>query len=171
MQLTRLNVLVVLGVVTIAGGAMFGTGAFTTVEADRTVDLDSSGDSAALVQFQDNGSQLVDLEGGDDNDLFRIQEQNLNKNATTTADYAFNVTNDGNDDVGLYVDDSNAVAEFDIRIAGTETSIVGADSAVDLDSGTTVELAVYVDLTGTNDVSNVPGEITFVADTSAHSTA
>lgn len=165
MQLTRLNVLVVLGVVTVAGGALFGTGAFTTVEADRTVDVNSVGDASALLEFSDKESQLVDMQGGDDTDLLRIEEQNLNKDAVTEAEDAFNATNTGNNGVGFYVQDPG-VAEIDIVNVATGESVVGAANSVDLDAnGGTVDLTVVIDLTGTNDVTNVPTELTFVATT------
>ena len=163
MQFNRLNVLVVLSVVTIAGGALFATGAFTTVEAERSIDVDTEGDASALLQLEDAGSQLVDV---DANGMLVVDENRLNQEAMTEADPAINVTNNGDSDVGLYVNATSA--EFDVLHDGT--SIEGSGAAVDVNSGQTIQLTIQIDLRD-GDVENIPAGITITAESSAHSTA
>ena len=49
MRMNRRKVLTALGGITIGGGALFGTGAFTQVQAERTVTVNTDGDGSALI--------------------------------------------------------------------------------------------------------------------------
>lgn len=49
MALNRRNTLIGLGTLAVGGGALAATGAFTTVEADRTVEVQAVGDASALL--------------------------------------------------------------------------------------------------------------------------
>ena len=49
--MNRRNVLIGLGGLVAGGGALIGTGAFDTVEAERTVSVETAGDAAALLAF------------------------------------------------------------------------------------------------------------------------
>ncbi|MFC6729095.1 hypothetical protein ACFQDG_10625 [Natronoarchaeum mannanilyticum] len=171
--MNRRNVLAGIGALTAGGGAVFGSGAFSQVEAERTVDISTTGDSGALLQFS-GSSTLVNLDGGNDSDLLKISASNLNKDATTTAKDAITVTNTGDNAVGFYVDDESSqvsgVDEIDIQVDGT--SIVGSSNSVDLNaSNGSADLDLVFDLTGDNIADDIPGSITFVADTSSHSGA
>lgn len=58
----RRSILVGLSGIIAGGGALIGTGAFSTVEAERTVAVETTGDAGALLQLQpatdDNGNEL-----------------------------------------------------------------------------------------------------------------
>ncbi|WP_440763385.1 hypothetical protein [Natronorubrum sp. DTA7] len=174
MRMNRRNVLVGLGTIVAGGGAALGTGAFSSVEADRTVDLGVNDDSSALLKIAEHseGSAIVGTEDGGDATVLTLDEQSLNENATTRFNQAITITNDGTQDVGFFVADSGAASsvELDIEESGG-SSIVGSGSAVDLSAnGGNIDLNVVIDLTGGNSVGNITGDITFEADESEHST-
>ena len=167
MGMNRRNVLVGLGGLTVGGGALFASGAFTTVEAQRTVELSTTGDAEALLSLADGGSQLVRVESG----LIRLDEDELNEDALTRADNAIDVDNNGEEDVGFYVEDDNNIGEGEVLnfYTNSDESIVGSENAIALDSdaGETTTVGVEIELRG-NDEDAIPDEITFVADTEAY---
>ncbi|MFC4542569.1 hypothetical protein ACFO5R_11630 [Halosolutus amylolyticus] len=104
MRLNRRNVLAGLGTIVAGGGAALGTGAFSSVEADRTVNISiaDDNDSALLALDADGSSDLVTNDGGSGSDL-KFNLDNLNDNATTKVEPAFTITNNGGQDVGVKV--------------------------------------------------------------------
>lgn len=163
-KLNRRNTIIVLAALVAATGAIAASGAFTTVSAERTVDIQTAGDSAALLQLAGNSTTLVTT---DANDLIRINESTLNRNATTEAEFAIDVTNNGDNAVGFYVDDSNIGSILDFQAGGTETTIVGSANAITIASGGSASIDLVIDLTGTNVATDIPGNVTFVADANA----
>lgn len=167
MRLTRRNVLIVLGVLTVAGGALFGAGAFSQVSADRTVTAETAADSDANLQLVANSTTNPSIVSTT-NDELEISASNLNGNATSTWDYAINVTpsaGDG-DNYDVYVDAGDGLgdgAELNINQTGSGT-IVGSENAVNVADDTKVDLSVHFDLTDDNAAEDVPGQITFVAE-------
>ena len=90
--MNRRNVLVGLGGVVAGGGALLGTGAFTTVEAQRTVTVNTAGDASALLGFAQAGdgtdSNVVDIEDGllvIDFDAAANNNEGVNLDALTTV--------------------------------------------------------------------------------------
>ena len=65
--MNRRNVLVGLGGVVAGGGALLGTGAFTTVEAQRTVTVNAAGDASALLGLDPSGD-------GDSSDVVQVTD-------------------------------------------------------------------------------------------------
>ncbi len=95
-----------------AVGTLAATGAFTTVEAERTADVDVAGDANALLAIQpteDQQNSSFTQQGDTDDSTFEIvlegEESNngVNANATTTAQNIFNVTNNGEEDVDVWI--------------------------------------------------------------------
>lgn len=86
MKLTRRNALIGLGSLVAGSGALVGTGAFSSVEADRTVNISTSGDSAALAQFSVSGSL------GGSGDTISFNESEINADAVTTYQGALTIT-------------------------------------------------------------------------------
>ena len=106
MKLTRRNALIGLGAVAAGAGVIGGTGAFTTVDADREITIDSTGDASANVQIVVNESQgLTDT--GDD--TVSLSFENLNQNAVTDFDGALSITPQGSAtyDVTASLEDEN----------------------------------------------------------------
>ena len=107
--MNRRNVLIGLGGVVAGGGALLGTGAFTTVEAQRTVSIDTAGDADAFLGLEVRS----DLESSTDNngliqlDLSSANASGLNRQARTVLDKVLLVENNGTQsgvDIGFTVD-------------------------------------------------------------------
>ncbi|WP_272045078.1 hypothetical protein [Halorubrum ezzemoulense] len=80
--MNRRNVLLGLGTAAAGSGAVFGSGAFTQVEADRSITVGVSGDSSAQVQLEAKNVTGVNNDGGDNGLELQINETSLNSNAT-----------------------------------------------------------------------------------------
>jgi hypothetical protein len=104
-----------IGIAALAAGAgvVAGTGAFDTVEANRGVALSTAGDEGALLAIDpDDDSPYIELpDGGTTTFTFVIgQEDGIVLDATTTLTDLFEVTNNGTQDVGFYMDYETATA-------------------------------------------------------------
>ncbi len=113
MRMNRRNVLVGLGGIVASGGALLGTGAFSTVEAQRTVTVDTAGDASALIALNEGSSSMVttdgdgllqiDLSGSNWNDA-----SGVNSDATITITDAFTVENNSDDPVDISFSDDGS---------------------------------------------------------------
>ena len=95
----------------IAGsGAIFGTGAFTSVEADRTVTVQTAGDNSAALAL-DTIEDSPNSSGDDgyvtlpDNGTLSIDIPNVNLEAVTHINRLFEVTNNGTQEVVFYIEE------------------------------------------------------------------
>ena len=127
MRLSRRNVLGGLGLTVVAGGAAIGSGAFSQVEADRTVEVETVGDDAGLLALDVDTEYAGLSDGGDDSEISLIFED-INQNATTTFEDALTITNNGNSPIGLLIDNVPEAITFD----GLSDSI-SPDESVSLD--------------------------------------
>lgn len=153
MKLNRRNTLIGLGTIVGGGGAALGTGAFSTVEADRTVDFGTTGDADALLAFEVNSETL---EGENDEDgQIEINVEDLNEDATTRFDGAITVTNNGENDVELSIRDGPE----DMRIEHGGENLNSEEVSIGNDG---LDLDVIFDIDG--DASTEDGEVTFVAE-------
>ena len=162
-----------------AVGLITATGAFTTVEAERTATVDVAGDANALlaldegsnapdgvVSNQDTGEIQIDLESGN----FGNQgAQGLNSNATTTFDELIEVQNQGTDNISLSVSynitgDDTAVDNVILYdTSGTDLT----SGSVSLSPGDIQEIGFKIetsDVASSSDTFNI--EITFSAESS-----
>jgi hypothetical protein len=101
-MITRRNVLIGLGTLTLGVGAIGGTGAFTQVEAERSVSVQTAGDDSALIGLVpgDENPQYVDGSG----DTIALNFDQLNMNATTEADDVFRIVNNSTRKVEIDLD-------------------------------------------------------------------
>ncbi len=110
--------LIALLLVFTAVGGVAATGAFTTVQADRTASVSTTGDSSALLQIEptsnsqfasDNDNGVVQLNFQDPNGA-----SGVNIDAETLDDSTITITNNGNDQVTLFAeaDTQNGVVKF-----------------------------------------------------------
>ncbi|MFP8889647.1 hypothetical protein ACLI4U_07730 [Natrialbaceae archaeon A-CW2] len=169
MRLNRRNVLIGLGTIVAGGGAALGTGAFSSVEATRTVDVTTAGDSGGLVAMNISGA----LEGEDGNTI-EFDLDNLNIDAVTRFQNAFDVTNNrdsGNikleiEDGGGDITTTDAEAETNTRMY-FETN----EDLNNIGPNDTVTFNIVFNLEGettTDDAdSAIPGEITITANDSS----
>lgn len=128
MALNRRNTLIGLGTLAVGGGALAATGAFTTVEANRTVEVQAVGDASALLGFvidtdtPGDNSPVVDIVNGlleidfaaagnagginlDARTTVGITNDNSNPASISAGDEAFKIVNNG----GQAVDVSFAI--------------------------------------------------------------
>ncbi|WP_162989755.1 hypothetical protein [Natronorubrum halophilum] len=173
--MNRRNVLVGLGTIVAGGGAALGTGAFSSVEADRSVTLETTGDASALLQFSATSS-VASTDGGSGDGQLEFDETTLNEDAVTTFDPAFTVENTGGEDVGFYVkeDGTNIASDGIIDFIDEDgNSIVQADheggSQIDLPASAPgpVDVGIVVDTDDSNSVGDID-TVTLVASTEAH---
>ncbi|GAB3689288.1 hypothetical protein GCM10028857_24450 [Salinarchaeum chitinilyticum] len=164
MRATRRNVLVILGVLTIVGGALFGTGAFTQVSADRSVTAETVSDSNANLQLSGDGDYVS--ESGDGTIEFTFDS--LNKNASTEFADVLTVTPSPADSSGTYdiyvesATDLGAGKPMDIQ-DGSGNSVVNGTNVVTADANAG-ESANLTFVFNTDDAANAPDEITIVAE-------
>ena len=91
-----------------AVGGLAATGAFTTVEAERTADVNVAGDANALLAIQptedQENSSFINQDNTEDSTFeIVLDEGGVNANATTTAENIFNITNNGEEDVDVWI--------------------------------------------------------------------
>jgi len=170
MKSNRRSVLIGLGALTVGGGAVFGTGAFSSVEAERSVSVSTTGDGDALLAFDvettfngvdDGGEDVVEFNFGDGDN----GGNDLNQDAETTFDDVLEVTNNGNDGVVLSIDESEEPVPDALTF---ETASAGdlADG-VDIPDGESENITVIIDLDSHDAPENT--DLTFNADTDGFS--
>ncbi|MFD1570523.1 hypothetical protein [Halorubrum laminariae] len=156
----RRSVLIGLGGLVAGGGAILSTGAFDTVEAQRTVSVETAGDADALLGLtpaergdgsneyveETEGTISINLDGGADAD-------GLNQNAQTTIRNLVTVTNQGTqtvDTLGLEFTETPSEIDpsetFSFSVDYTDDD--GEDMVAHPDDG---DGAVNI-LTGNNDI-------------------
>jgi len=151
MRLTRRNALIGLGTVAAGAGVIGGTGAFTSVDADRELTISSTGDGSANVQIEvDPQGKHDSLSDGGASDVVQLDFSSLNQNAITTYDDALRINptgSNGNYDVTVDIEESD----------GTAISWVSAtvNGGTDISGGTNVFVDISIDLTS-NDASSFP---------------
>ena len=168
MKLNRRNVLVGLGTIVAGGGVALGSGAFSSVEAHRSVDIGTAGDAEALIGIELTG----DLEGEDGDTIAFDLEDDLNIDAVTTFNGALTITNnreDGDVDIAIEDEDDN-----DLIVADAESTQTGMNFVPETDgdqSGISptesVVFDVIFDLEGETDEDDaddlIPESITIIA--------
>ncbi len=138
MRMNRRNVLVGLGTIVAGGGAALGTGAFSSVEADRTVNVSVEGDSSAFLQLDPSPSGYANNTDGTlqiDLDANGPSSGNgLNANATTTIGPLFTAGNESDGGIDLHI------------------TADGSASNITVNEGTAIENTVT---DGTNDLGTI----------------
>jgi hypothetical protein len=108
----RRNVLAALGTLSAGGAIVAGTGAFTSVEANRDIAVQVAGDASALLRIDDTGnanSEYVTETGGEFGiNLTGSNEtdaggQGVNANATTVIADLFEIQNQGTQEIEVEV--------------------------------------------------------------------
>jgi len=167
MRLNRRSVLFGLGTLSASVGGIFGSGAFSSVEATRSIKINTSDDSGALLSFEANNpsgtanNKIISTETKSGTSVIKIKQESLNERATTTFNNALKITNNGDKNVGVSVNASETTYSnttiglvgdaLDIRDTDRGNgSIVDSssdgDNAVDLDAGNNITLTIVVDL-------------------------
>lgn len=150
-------------------GLITATGAFTTVEAERTATIEVSGDASALLGLSESeniGTGAVD-DAQDGQATINLSDealgdaQGLNPNANTTITPLLNVTNNGESNVNLEItiDSEDAAGIEDIMMVDADGEEL---TSAQIDSGETVELGLKVQ-TGEDELGDFDVQITFEA--------
>ena len=168
------------GALATGSAAAVGSGAFTSVEADRQVEVNVTDDASAYLGLgaadHPNGDEYVD----DDGDTIGVNitetdagGQGLNPNATTNIENLVEVTNQGTQDgVGVWVDvDLGDIGDGDFTIYAQDSveddERLGDDEdleeeAISIDTGESLVLGVEVE---SADPADLDGEVTINGDT------
>ena len=147
MRLTRRNALIGLGTVAAGAGVIGGTGAFTSVDADRSVSISSTTDGSANVQIVVNEVQGLSDTGGD---TVSLSFESLNQNAVTDFDGALSITPQGSNgpyDVTATMQDGSGS-----NISWVTTTV---SNGTGINGGTTANVDIEIDLTN-NVASDFP---------------
>ena len=93
-----------LGALASGSAAAVGTGAFTSVQANRTVSVTTASDNSAQLAFQPSGSTNSSYVDGAGAGEITINADDLNRNGTIQINDIFEVANQGTQPVVVYVD-------------------------------------------------------------------
>ena len=131
MAIKRRTQLIGLGSLILGAGAIVGTNAFSTVEANRSISVSTTGDDSAVVQIDVNESTGLVDNGGD---TVSLNLENINKNGKTTFEDALEIT--VNDNSGSSTATYTISIEEDIprlQFKPNQHTGVGAGSTVSFD--------------------------------------
>lgn len=171
MGLSRRTTIIGIGTLAVGGGVIGGSGAFDSVEANRSFEVGVTGDGSALLGLEATNTVIAGTEssgaGGNDVIYFALTddqgtEASLNENATTWFYDVMRVTNNGSQSVTLSIelgggisgvsflidDENDGVAEKDLGETG-HTLAVGETGLVDLRIDTTSD-GGYVEPSGSD---------------------
>jgi len=179
-----------LGALATGSAAAVGTGAFTSVSADRTLSIDTAGDADAFLSITKaeddnddvyaNAAEYVEINNGQvsldftqADDTTGSSASGINENAKTIFDRLLDVTNNGTQDVEFWIE-SDLVAsnggylgiysEDDDKGIGFYVDGNGDWGKVTLSPGETLEdIGVYIPA-GVSPSDVQGGTITFIAD-------
>lgn len=129
MGLSRRNAIIGLGGLIAGSGALVGTGAFTTVQAERTVNVETSGDRDALLTLEPtgdpNGQEYAEITN---DDVLEVSIPDVNLDAVTHIDDVFQVTNNGSQPVVLYFEEVSDSGNGTAIDAGVKTKYLDAST-------------------------------------------
>ncbi|MDF9744921.1 hypothetical protein NDI89_04900 [Natrinema sp. S1CR25-10] len=165
--MNRRNVLVGLGTIVAGGGAALGTGAFSSVEADREMTIQTTGDGSALLALSATTSEFSGVSNNGTGDVLALQFSDLNADAVTTFNGLLTISNNGSNEVDLDVSTNEDVTFLydPDGSGGRDTALSGNTATIGVDGDMTFD--VEIDLQGQNSV-DATQTITFTAtDTSA----
>ena len=129
-----------LGLVAVMTGVVFGTGAFTQVEAERTVDVDVADDSEAFLGIYETTGNYTQTTSGTSTVEITLNGSSsangigVNDNAVTTVNSVLNISNQGTQEVRISVEN-----------APQGVNLTGVPSTVGVDQNVTVGVNVSTD--------------------------
>ncbi|WP_276258740.1 hypothetical protein [Haloglomus litoreum] len=183
MAMNRRNVLIGLGAVAVGGGAAFGSGAFSQVEAARTVDVTTTGDANGFIGIEgDNEYVNNDADSSSSEltiDLGAPGDQAFNPNAVTELDGVVTITNNNQEgeavDISLSTDGgsttSNSVTvtldSAEVTFTVDSDPSTSGDQTGTIADGSTAELDVSVDTGAGSGDGTTSADLTIVAEDSS----
>ena len=164
--MNRRNVLVGLGAIAAGGGAAFGSGAFSQVEAERSASFSVTNDGSALLGLSGDGNYVSESDTGSAGaSTIQFEFSSLNDSATSIFKDILTITNQTQDGSAkdVYVKDDGTVTPggvIDFVVSGSSpngtegNSIVGSSNAVNLPDTGDLVVNIEIDTTA-GDPSNV----------------
>ena len=157
MAITRRNTLVLLFTVVAAAGVIGGTGAFSTVEADRSVSVDTAGDGSGNVILDTNTADHASLTDDGQGSTIGFDFDQVNLDAKTTYNDVLNVTvNDGDAESGNYNISVDSPDGLDVTFSDGQSYVV-------TNAGTLQQADITINTEGdfTTSDANIDDSITF----------
>ena len=157
-------------------GLVTATGALTSVQAQRTTDVNVAGDGSALLQLTSENSNFASVNANnapDDPGELTLTFDDINTDARTDLGAVFNITNNGADEVTVYIGDGNdgesaSFGDSDDLVAflnaDSGNSMEGSGNAVTLEPGEGVSVQIVIDIDDTEPGDLLDGEIVIVAE-------
>ena len=149
--------------------AVPGTGAFSSVTAERTATVSVADDADAFLGLEPHNSVNGQYATTNDGQLeLRIDGSNpaipgdgVNHNAITTFDDVFNITNQGTQRVAVSVNDSASETKYYVLHDGERLALDEVEAV--LDPGDVAEVGLVTNTTGDSDAV-VPGDLEIEAE-------
>lgn len=180
MHIGRRSMLVGLSGVVIGGGALVSTGAFTSVQAERTVSVETTGDASALLTLEPTNKPNREYAKLTSEGVLEVTLDSVNKNAVTTVRDVFQVTNNGSRPVFVYIEHTSDSVQFSgfSREGSPSTSVVkdspistlpgprvieGPANALRVPIGLSFRVDIEVDTTGMPDSQSLLATAMIVA--------
>jgi len=158
----------------VAIGLVTASGAFTSVEAERTVSVSTTGDNSALLQLEVSNTDHASISNGQ----LEIVIDNLNLDAQSELGVVFTITNNGNDNINsVWIADENSEAPTGFSLSsttnpdiveyfdGSDNNIEGSSNGQTLNSGNSMDVQLTIDTTGITSTGSLDvGNIVIVAE-------
>jgi len=189
MRMNRRNVLLGLGAIVAGGGATLGTGAFSSVSAQRSATIETAGDASAFLGIEAHSSRSDEAQDPNDpdassgtpyltltsNDILEfnfdgsgtptIDGSGLNRNATTEFENLIVLSNQGSQTVSLNItlvdSDGNTATEDDAfsAYASAESTATSISSGDPIDGSASLTAGESVDVGFTFDLTAVSSDL------------
>jgi len=184
MKLNRRQALIGIGSLAVGSGAALGSGAFTSVEADRTVTVQTAADTDAYLSLTGDGEYIsqsnsgtltIDLGAPDSNAAFNEDAVTtisgvvtISSNAQDSSTPSFGFDDGSNSSTGTITigldTEGGSPADVTFNLNEQENTFVDSNGA-STTSASTAYIDVKVDTT-VDSASTTSGPLTIVADTS-----
>jgi hypothetical protein len=184
----RRKFLIGAGSLAAGGAAALGSGAFTSVQADRSVDVTVAGDANAFLALEpspsangnyattNDGTLAIQLDGSDDTPA----GDGVNDNAVTKIKDVFRMQNQGTQPIYVYIEDPSDQVTFKLgrvsrgnpindnpvsRLTPNEiVDVETSENAVNVGIGLEVKIHLFIDTTGNSTPDELlDGDITIQA--------
>lgn len=170
--MNRRNALIGLGALAVGGGAAFSSGAFSSVEANRTVNVELEGDASALIGLESLDSTVAtNTDGTIQLDFATIgSSTGINFDAVTEWVDVFRITNNGTRQVNVHLEQGPAAPSALLVETGDGVFFYDSDGSTTESVGDPV-FEFYLRSTGTDAVPTRPDTTAFAGSGNAVSLA
>lgn len=167
MRISRRKTLIGIGALAVGAGGIASTGAFTSVEANRSVSVATQGDSSALLQLTPANTRAEQYVDTSDDTISIDLSSGLNANATSVFNPLITVTNNSQNDVDLGLelqgdDTFSDNVEFKID-GGWESNPVSADGSYSISSGSSIDFGLRFTIPKDADIESVDMDLVITA--------